>query len=193
MRSKGFEGMACSIAAVMGAIGDRWGMLIMRDLLLGIRRYDDLRQSSGVTNATLSDRLKLLEENGLVERRQYQTRPDRFEYQPTGKGRDLGLLMQAMVQIGDQWNLSNLEGPPLDFIDRRTGQGVKLITVNRETGESVERDHLGVRPGRGADALMTWRLSRGSERAESSSVRSGQSQGAEYPAVRDDHSSARSP
>jgi len=185
--------MACSIAAVMGAIGDRWGMLIMRDLLLGIRRYDDLRQSSGVTNATLSDRLKLLEENGLVERRRYQTRPERFEYQPTGRGRDLGLLMQAMVQIGDQWNLSNLEGPPLDFIDRRTGQGVKLITVNRETSGPVERDHLGVRPGRGADALMTWRLSRGSERAESSAVRSGQSQGADYPAVRDDDSSARSP
>ncbi|HHX2099390.1 TPA: winged helix-turn-helix transcriptional regulator [Pseudomonas aeruginosa] len=185
--------MACSIAVVMGAIGDRWGMLIMRDLLLGIRRYDDLRQSSGVTNATLSDRLKLLEENGLVERRRYETRPERFEYQPTGRGRDLGLLMQAMVQIGDQWNLSNLEGPPLDFIDRRTGQGVKLITVNRETSEAVERDHLGVRPGRGADALMTWRLSRGSERAEPSAVRSGQSQGADYPAVRDDHSSARSP
>lgn len=144
-------------------------------LCLGIRRYDDLRQSSGVTNATLSDRLKLLEENGLVERRQYKTRPDRFEYQPTGRGRDLGLLTQAMVQIDVRWNLSNLEGPPLDFIDRRTGQCVKLITVNRETSEPVERDQLGVRSGRSADALMTWRLSRGCESAETSAVRSGQS------------------
>ncbi|MCM2292533.1 helix-turn-helix transcriptional regulator [Allorhizobium sp. BGMRC 0089] len=144
-------------------------------LCFGIRRYDDLRQSSGVTNAPLSDRLKLREQNGLVERRQYQTRPDRFEYPPTGRGRDFGLLMQAMVQIGDQWNLSNLDGQPLDFIDRRTGQGVKLITVNRETSEPVERDHFGVRPGRGADALMTWRLSRGCESAKSYAVRSGQS------------------
>lgn len=144
-------------------------------LCFGIRRFDDLRQSSGVTNATLSDRLKLLEENGLVERRQYKTRPDRFEYQPTGRGRDLGLLTQAMVQIDVRWNLSNLEGPPLDFIDRRTGQGVKLITVNRETSEPVERDQLGVRSGRSADALMTWRLSRGCESAETSAVRSGQS------------------
>ncbi|MFS3136492.1 winged helix-turn-helix transcriptional regulator [Gluconacetobacter sacchari] len=57
MRSKGFERMACSVAAVMGAIGDRWGMLVMRDLILGLRRYDDLCRSTGVTNATLADRL----------------------------------------------------------------------------------------------------------------------------------------
>ncbi|MFC0499977.1 winged helix-turn-helix transcriptional regulator [Asaia krungthepensis] len=152
--------MVCPIAAVMGAIGDRWGMLIMRDLLLGIRRYDDLRQSSGVTNATLSDRLKSLEENGLVERRQYQTRPDRFEYQPTARGRDLSLLMQALVQIGDQWEMPGFQGAPLEFIDRRTGHGVKLMTVDEETHEALDAAHLGTRPGPGADALMTWRLSR---------------------------------
>ena len=80
MKSKGFEGMACSIAGVLDAVGDRWAMLILRDLSLGLKRYDDLRRSTDVTHATLSSRLKHLEENGLIERRQYQTRPDRFEY-----------------------------------------------------------------------------------------------------------------
>ena len=73
MKSKSFEGMACSIAGVLEAIGDRWAVLILRDLSLGLSRYEDLRRSTDVTNATLSDRLKHLEEHELVERR--HTRP----------------------------------------------------------------------------------------------------------------------
>jgi DNA-binding HxlR family transcriptional regulator len=79
MRLKGFEGMACSIAGVLDAVGDRWAMLVLRDLSLGLSRYEDLRRSTGVTNATLSDRLKHLEEHELIERRQYQTGPNRYE------------------------------------------------------------------------------------------------------------------
>ena len=163
MRSKGFEGMVCSVATVMGAIGDRWALLIMRDLLLGLSRYEDLRRSSGATNATLSDRLTQLEETGLVERRLYQTRPDRFDYRATEKGRDLALLMQAMVQIGDRWRAADGDGPPLDFIDTRNGHGIRLIPVDRETAEPVDPRYLGVRPGSGADELMTWRLTRSPE------------------------------
>src|SRR6478736_5975905 len=117
MKSKGFEGMTCSIASVMGTLGVRWGTIIMRDLILGLARYDDLRRSSGITNATLSDRLKVLEQNGLIERRQYQSRPDRYEYVPTPRGRDVGLVMQAMVQVGDKWNLPELKGPPVRFVN----------------------------------------------------------------------------
>ncbi|MCP1196064.1 helix-turn-helix transcriptional regulator [Acetobacter senegalensis] len=154
--------MTCSVAAVMGAIGDRWAMLIMRDLILGLRRYDDLRRSTNVTNATLSDRLKALEENGLVERRKYRSRPDRFEYVPTEKGWDVGLLMQAMVQIGDKWNQSSSSGPPLRFVDEGTGHGVKLAPVDMETGALVEAKHVRALAGSGADDLMQWRLSRSS-------------------------------
>ncbi|HEJ7007428.1 TPA: helix-turn-helix transcriptional regulator, partial [Serratia marcescens] len=121
MKAKGFEGMTCSVAHVLSALGDRWGTILMRDLLLGLSRYDDLRQSTGITNNTLADRLKALEGSGLIEKRQYQTRPDRYEYLPTEKGKDLGLLVMAMIQIGDKWNLSELAGPPLRVVDRVTG------------------------------------------------------------------------
>ena len=70
MKSKSFEGMVCSIAGVLEAVGDRWAVLILRDLSLGLSRYEDLRRSTDVTNATLSDRLRHLEDNGLIERRQ---------------------------------------------------------------------------------------------------------------------------
>lgn len=161
MRSKGFDGMNCSVAAVMGAIGDRWGMLILRDLLLGLSRYEDLRRSTDITNATLSDRLKTLEDNGLVERRQYQSRPDRFEYRLTARGRDIGLVTQAMVQVGDRWNLQALDGPPMRFIDARTGGDVRLAPVDAQTGAAVAPGQIAVRPGEGADEVMLWRLSHG--------------------------------
>ncbi len=117
MRSKSFEGMTCSIAGALETIGDRWAILILRDLSLGLRRYEDLRQSTDVTHATLSDRLKHLEENELVERRLYQTNPERHEYILTRKGWDTILLTQALAQIGDKWAVAGDDGPPLKFVN----------------------------------------------------------------------------
>jgi DNA-binding HxlR family transcriptional regulator len=151
--------MICSVADVMGALVDRWGVLIMRDLLLGLSRYDDLRRSTGITNATLSDRLKALERNGLIERRLYQTRPARHEYLPTERGRELSLLMQAMIQVGDKWSGSS--DVPLRFVDAKSGHGLKLALVDSETGEPVHPAAIRVVPGNGADDLTRWRLATG--------------------------------
>jgi DNA-binding HxlR family transcriptional regulator len=158
MKSKSFDGMACSIAGVLEAIGDRWAVLILRDLSLGLRRYEDLRRSTGVTNATLSDRLKHLEDNELIERRRYQTNPERYEYVLTAKGRDIILVIQALAQVGDKWAVSGDAGPPLKFVDRRTGHMVKLAMVDKETGQRVRAQDLLPQEGPGADELVRWRL-----------------------------------
>src|SRR5260370_29711452 len=102
MRSKSFEGMACSIAGVLEAIGDRWAVLILRDLSLGLPKYEDLRKSTDVTNATFSDRLKHLEDNELIERRLYPTHPERDENFLTAKGTDIILVVQPLAQVGDK-------------------------------------------------------------------------------------------
>lgn len=158
MRSKGFDGMACSIAGVLAAIGDRWAVLILRDLSLGLSKYEDLRRSTGVTNATLSDRLKHLEENELIERRRYQVNPERYEYVLTRKGKDTILLTQALVQVGDKWAVSGNAGPPLKFTNRKTGSSVKLALVDQKTGETVQLNDLQPQEGPGADDLVRWRL-----------------------------------
>ena len=158
MRSKGFEGMACSIAGVLEAIGDRWAVLILRDLSLGLSRYEDLRRSTDVTNATLSDRLKHLEANELIERRRYQVNPERFEYLLTSKGRDIILVIQALAQVGDKWAVSGNAGPPLRFVDRKTGHAIKLALVDKETGQRVRAQDLLPQEGPGADELVRWRL-----------------------------------
>jgi DNA-binding HxlR family transcriptional regulator len=158
MKSKSFEGMACSIAGVMEAIGDRWAVLILRDLSLGLSRYEDLRRSTDVTNATLSDRLKHLEDHELVERRQYQTNPDRYEYVLSSRGQDTILVLQALLQVGDKWAVSGDAGPPLKFIDRKTGRAVKLARVDNETGQRVRPQDVQPQAGPGADELVRWRL-----------------------------------
>jgi DNA-binding HxlR family transcriptional regulator len=158
MKSKSFEGMVCSIAGVLEAIGDRWAVLILRDLSLGLSRYEDLRRSTDVTHATLSERLRHLADNGLIERRQYQINPERYEYVLTPKGRDLILVIQAMAQVGDKWAAAGDAGPPLQFVDQKTGHQVKLAMVDTATGQRVRARDLMPRAGPGADELVRWRL-----------------------------------
>ncbi|MEI7374254.1 helix-turn-helix domain-containing protein [Dickeya chrysanthemi] len=166
MRSKNFDGMVCSIAGVMAAIGDRWGLLILRDLIFGISRYDELRQSSGVTNATLSNRLKHLEANGLIERRRYQVNPERFEYLLTPHGRQLAPIMVMLSQIGDRLGLSGASAPPLKFVNRKTGAGVRWSFIDENTGELLSGEDIAFEEGPGADDLVRWRLSHTTRRYE---------------------------
>ena len=160
MRSKSFEGMVCSIAGVLDALGDRWAFLIMRDISLGLSRYEDLRKSTDVTHATLSDRLRHLEENGLIERRRYQTNPERFEYLLTAKGRDVILVIQALAQVGDKWQVAGKDGPPLKFINRNSGRTAKVALVDEKSGEVLRLRDIRPQAGPGADDLVRWRLTK---------------------------------
>jgi DNA-binding HxlR family transcriptional regulator len=191
MRSKGFDGMVCSIAGVMAAIGDRWGLLVLRDLVFGLSRYDDFRQSSGVTNATLSDRLKHLEANGLIERRRYQVNPERFEYFLTDKGRQIAPVMLMLAQIGDRWDVSGASAPPLKFVNLKTGSDVGWCFIDQKTGERLSGEDLGIKEGPGADDLVRWRLSHGARRRDEREVEHGSSSDAARRPVRRRSSQSR--
>ncbi len=156
--------MVCSIAGIMAAIGDRWGLLILRDLVCGLSRYDELRQSSGITNATLSDRLKHLETNGLVERRRYQVNPKRFEYVLTQKGRQIAPVMPVLAQIGDRLNVSGACEPPMKFVNRKTGAEIRWGFIDQKTGEEISAADVIIKEGPGADDLVRWRLAQGAQR-----------------------------
>jgi DNA-binding HxlR family transcriptional regulator len=92
----------CPVARTLDVIGSSWTCLILRDLLLhDARRFQDLQDSlDGIAPTTLSERLKTLEQNGIVERRFYSMNPPRAEYVLTGKGRDLGPIVGAMRAWG---------------------------------------------------------------------------------------------
>jgi DNA-binding HxlR family transcriptional regulator len=94
----------CPVAQALEIVGDRWTLLILRDLLLdGPRRFQDLQRSlEGIGPSTLSDRLKGLLENGIISRRFYEEHPPRAEYQLTTKGRALGPVLKALKEWGEQ-------------------------------------------------------------------------------------------
>ena len=94
----------CPLARTLDIIGDRWTILILRDLLLeGPQRYQGLARSlKGIGPNILSDRLKTLENNGIVERHLYEQHPPRAEYRLTDKGRELGPVLGALRKWGDK-------------------------------------------------------------------------------------------
>ena len=92
MPKQSLANIACSIARSLDVIGDRWTPLILRDLFVGISRFEDIRRDLGIASNVLSTRLDNLERHTVVERRQYQSAPDRYEYRLTAKGFDLSLI-----------------------------------------------------------------------------------------------------
>ena len=109
-------------------------------------------------HATLSDRLRHLEDNELVERRQYQSNPERYEYILTRKGWESALITQALLQVGDKWAVTGDRGPPVRFVDRKSGRRLKLALVDAETGVPVKPENAVPQEGSGADDLVRWRV-----------------------------------
>lgn len=104
----------CPIAGALDVLGDRWTLLVVRDLLLfGKRRYGELADSpEGIPTNLLAERLRRLLAHGLVDRQPYQERPSRYEYQLTEKGRDLMPVLLALVTWGQRHVPGVHQGPP---------------------------------------------------------------------------------
>jgi DNA-binding HxlR family transcriptional regulator len=97
-----YTGQNCSIARTLELVGDRWTLLIVRDVGLGRRRFDQLSESLGIATNVLADRLGRLVDDGILERQPYGERPDRYEYRLTEPGRELGIVLLALMQWGDR-------------------------------------------------------------------------------------------
>ncbi len=97
-------GLNCPLARALDLIGERWSVLILRDLFLqGARKFHDFESSlAGISPNTLSARLKRLEDGGIIERRFYEEHPPRAEYVLTAKGRELGPAMKALRAWGER-------------------------------------------------------------------------------------------
>lgn len=108
-------GQACPIARTLDLVGDRWTLLIVRDLFLGDRRFTEIRKRSpGMPTKMLSDRLKSLEQHGIVERKVYSEHPLRAEYQLTTLGRSLEPIVSAIFEWGMQHIVASAERPAIE-------------------------------------------------------------------------------
>src|SRR5262245_43042764 len=102
MLRRDYEDQSCSIARTLEVVGDRWTLLVIRDVVLGVQRFDQLVTSLGVASNILTDRLDRLVAERILERVRYNDRPERFEYHLTAKGRELGVALIALMQWGDR-------------------------------------------------------------------------------------------
>src|SRR4029079_18189626 len=103
MLNSDYEGQNYSIARALELVGERWTLLIVRDVLLGLRRFDEFQESLGIARNVLSDRLNRLVEEGILERVRYSERPERFEYRLTRKGQELNIALSGLQQWGDKY------------------------------------------------------------------------------------------
>jgi DNA-binding HxlR family transcriptional regulator len=111
MLGRTYDNQVCSVSRTLEVIGERWSLLIVRDALLGKRRFDEFSQSLGLARNILSDRLSKLVDSGILQRVEYQERPVRSEYVLTDRGRDLREVVLAMMEWGDR-HAPNPAGPP---------------------------------------------------------------------------------
>src|SRR5947208_17096798 len=103
MKLKSFAGMNCTIAQSLEVVGERWTLLVLRESFLGTRRFEDFHERLGIARNILTNRLERLVREGILERRLYRERPQRFEYRLTPKGLDLYEVILALKKWGDRW------------------------------------------------------------------------------------------
>jgi DNA-binding HxlR family transcriptional regulator len=126
----------CSVARTLSVIGDRWTMLVLREAFMRTRRFDDFQRNTGAPRPVLADRLRVLVDHGVLERRPYGNHPDRFEYRLTDKGLDLYPVIVSLLTWGDHW-MTDRDGPPLELRHNDCGQTMHPELACPECGEWV--------------------------------------------------------
>jgi DNA-binding HxlR family transcriptional regulator len=148
MQHKSFAEMHCSIAQCLEIVGERWSLLLIRDVFLGVTRFDDIQQRLGISRNILNQRLSHLVEQGILTKVPYTEHPPRFDYQLTAKGRDLWPVITAMRQWGDSHAAP--DGPPLQLIHRDCSQITDAHMTCSVCGGRVDADNVKAIPGPGA-------------------------------------------
>ncbi len=129
----------CPVARSLAVLGDRWTLLIVRELFLGTRRFDAFQVQTGISPHLLSLRLKRLEEDGVIERRADQQRPNRHEYRLTEKGKDLLGVILALRAWGLRWGgLNPTDEPAVGLYHATCGGDVGTAPICHKCGKPLE-------------------------------------------------------
>jgi DNA-binding HxlR family transcriptional regulator len=144
----------CGIKRALDVLGEKWTLLILREAIYGIHRFDDFVRALKCGRGILSARLGILAQANILEKRGYiePGRRKRAEYHLTAKGRDLYPAMLALSQWSDRWNLPE-RGPAARVIDKKTKRSVSVVMTSRADVRTLSVDDILVRPGPGAIRL----------------------------------------
>ena len=156
MLKREYEGQNCSIASALEVIGERWTLLIVRDVFLGLHRFDQFQESLGIARNVLTDRLNWLVDEGILKRVRYSDQRERYEYRLTTKGKDLLLPLTALREWGDKY----LSEKPPTLMRRKSDKKPVVAALVPKGTDSVRVDEaeLFAGPGRKTNESPTWRL-----------------------------------
>ena len=136
----------CSVAQSLEIVGEWWTLLVLRNIMLGQRRFEAIQSNLGIARNILSDRLGTLVEHDIVERVKYQDAPERYEYRLTARGRDLFPVIVALMNWGDEHAAP--EGPPLLF-RHECGANAAPVLVCSSCGEPISLENVRAKAGPG--------------------------------------------
>lgn len=157
MQRKSFSHMECPVARSLERVGEWWSILIMRDAIYGMTRFDEFQNNLNIAPNILTRRLTALVEAGLLERRRYCERPPRDEYVLTPRGRDFRPVLLALQAFGNKHFAP--EGISVMLVDKSTGLPADPILVDRVTGQPItDATHTNA-PGPAAGPRVQRRLS----------------------------------
>ncbi len=140
----------CTIARAMTILGEKWTFVVLRDVFAGIRRFDDMRQRTGIPRQVLANRLAMLVDNGVLRRVPYRepgARP-RHEYRLTDKGFDLYPMLAAVAEWGNRY-LADAEGPPVAIVHRDCGAEVHPVMRCGAGHDALKPREVATAPGTG--------------------------------------------
>ncbi|KAA2252409.1 helix-turn-helix transcriptional regulator [Solihabitans fulvus] len=142
-----FATMACSVARTAGLIADPWTLLVLRDLFLGVNRFEQLVRDLGVATNILTERLERLMASGLVEREAYQRNPVRYEYSLTESGTGLYGVVISLLAWGDH-HLA-VDGVPMRLVHEVCGEEITPVVTCAHCGTVLRPDEVTVLAGPG--------------------------------------------
>lgn len=137
MKPTSFEDKRCSIARALNQVGPWWSMLIVRDAMMGVRRFSDFERSLGISKNTLANRLSELVDSGIFERVEAANGSKYLEYQLTEKGRDLAPIIMSLAQWGDKWS-AHEDGPSFEILNGQSGEAIPRIWPRDESGNVIK-------------------------------------------------------
>ncbi len=153
MLGSDYPGQFCSIAKSLEVIGERWSLLIVRDVMNGNRRFGEIQASLGIARNVLSARLQGLVDEDILERRAYQESPPRHEYFLTEKGLDLWPALIALMHWGDRYS-AGPEGPPRLIVHKECGGEINDRGICEACGEVLHARDARQIPGPGLAAAI---------------------------------------
>jgi DNA-binding HxlR family transcriptional regulator len=156
MLGNAYENQVCSLAGALEVIGERWSLLIIRDVFLGLRRFDEIQAELGIARNVLHTRLTRLIDQGVLERVPYQDRPPRYEYRLTEKGLDLWPTIVSLMQWGNRYAVPG--GPPVLLEHRGCGGMVDEHRMCDRCGARLSVRDARALPGPGATPEHPLRL-----------------------------------